>query len=93
MLKLRVKSQFKKDLKQAKKDPSNNIILLNSLINNHLIPTGTVPERYKPHELKGNWKPHLECHVQPDFLLIWDVDWNNNELILVRCGSHSKLFG
>ncbi|CAH7152926.1 hypothetical protein VCHA29O37_870004 [Vibrio chagasii] len=38
-------------------------------------------------------KPHMECHIQPDFLLIWDVDWDKQELILVRCGSHSELFG
>lgn len=93
MLTLRVKSQFKKDLKQAAKDSSNDVTLLNKLIKDHLMKTGTVPESYKPHPLKGNWKPHMECHVQPDFLLIWDVDWNKHELILVRCGSHAKLFG
>ncbi|MCG6308653.1 type II toxin-antitoxin system YafQ family toxin [Vibrio alginolyticus] len=93
MLKLRVKSQFKKDLKQAAKDSSNDIDLLHHLINEHLIKTGTVPENHKPHPLKGNWKPHMECHIQPDFLLIWDVDWDNNELVLARCGSHAKLFG
>jgi mRNA interferase YafQ len=42
---------------------------------------------------KGEWKPHMECHVQPDFLLIWDVDWTAQWLILARCGSHSELFG
>ncbi|ENM3890260.1 type II toxin-antitoxin system YafQ family toxin [Vibrio cholerae] len=93
MLKLRVKSQFKKDLKQAAKDHSKEIELLEKLIKEHLCLTGTVPESYKPHQLKGSWKPHMECHVQPDFLLIWDVDWDSHELILVRCGSHSKLFG
>ncbi|MEZ9283220.1 type II toxin-antitoxin system YafQ family toxin [Vibrio lentus] len=35
----------------------------------------------------------MECHIQPDFLLIWDVDWDKQELILVRCGPHSELFG
>jgi mRNA interferase YafQ len=93
VLKLKVKSQFKKDLRQAAKDSSNDINLLHELINEHLLLTGTVPEKYKPHPLKGSWKPHMECHVQPDFLLIWDVDWDNHHLILVRCGSHSKLFG
>ncbi|HMY01491.1 MAG TPA: type II toxin-antitoxin system YafQ family toxin [Agitococcus sp.] len=34
----------------------------------------------------------MECHIQPDFLLIWDVDWQAKHLILVRCGSHSELF-
>ncbi len=93
MLKLKVKSQFKKDLKQAAKDSSNNVALLKELIDKHLLPTGTVPEKFSPHQLKGSWKPHMECHIQPDFLLIWDVDWDQNTLILVRCGSHAKLFG
>ncbi|WP_417880565.1 type II toxin-antitoxin system YafQ family toxin [Vibrio sp.] len=46
-----------------------------------------------PHILQGNWKPHRECHLQPDLLLIWDIDLESNELILVRCGSHAELFG
>lgn len=93
MLKIRVKNTFKKDLKNASKNPRQDISLLKKLIDEHLIVTGTVPPEYKPHPLIGNWKPHMECHIQPDFLLIWDVDWDNNELILVRCGSHSTLFG
>jgi mRNA interferase YafQ len=52
-----------------------------------------VSEQYKPHQLVGEWKPHMECHIQSDFLLIWDTDDEANELILVRCGSHSELFG
>jgi mRNA interferase YafQ len=35
----------------------------------------------------------MECHILPDLLLIWDVDEDNNELILARIGSHSELFG
>lgn len=90
-LKIKYKSQFKKDLKRIQSD-TRKIKLLKSLIDEHLIETGTVPLRYKPHPLLGNWKPHMECHVLPDFLLIWSVDWESNELILARCGSHSELF-
>lgn len=93
MLKIRVKNSFKKDLKRALKNTRCNTSLLKELIDNHLVKTGTVPSEYKPHLLQGNWKPHMECHIQPDFLLIWDVDWDAQELILVRCGSHSELFG
>lgn len=92
MLTIRVKKQFKKDLKKAATDNRKDVALLQKLIKEHLIPTGTVPSEYKPHPLQGNWKPHWECHIQPDFLLIWDVDWENKELILSRCGSHSDLF-
>ncbi|QOL24726.1 type II toxin-antitoxin system YafQ family toxin [Thalassotalea sp. LPB0316] len=93
MLKIRTKSSFKKDLKRAAKNNRHNTKLLKELIDKHLIITGTVPSQYKPHLLQGNWQPHMECHIQPDFLLIWDVDWEAEELILVRCGSHSELFG
>ncbi|WP_434525892.1 type II toxin-antitoxin system YafQ family toxin [Photorhabdus asymbiotica] len=92
MQKIRQKAQFKKDLKKAILDRKRNTELLKTLING-LIVTGTAPETFKLYQLKGNWKPCMECHIQPDFLLIWDVDWEKQELILIRCGSHSELFG
>lgn len=92
-LSIRVKSQFKKDLKKADRDPNKNTDLLKSLIKNYLTKNIPLPPQYKSHALTGNWKPHRECHIQPDFLLIWGVDEVANELILVRCGSHSELFG
>lgn len=92
-LSIRVKSQFKKDLKKADRDPNKNTALLKLLIKDYLTQNIPLPAQYKPHALTGNWKPHQECHVQPDFLLIWDTNKEANELILVRCGSHSELFG
>ena len=51
-----------------------------------------LPEKYKDHALTGDWKGFRECHIQPDWLLIYEI--NNNELILylTRTGSHSDLF-
>lgn len=92
-LSTRVKNQFKKDLKKAIRDPKKNTGLLKQIIQTYLVNNEKVPEQYKPPQLVSEWKPHMECHVQPDFLLIWDVDEQENELILVRCGSHSELFG
>jgi len=92
-LNIRVKSQFKKDLKKADRDPHKNTALLKRLIKDYLTQNIPLPNQYKPHPLTGNWKPHWECHIQPDFLLIWDIDQEANELILVRCGSHTELFG
>lgn len=92
-LNTRVKSQFKKDLKNAIRDPKKNTDLLKKIIQTYLVKNKKVPEQYKPHQLIGEWKPHMECHIQPGFLLIWDIDEKANELILVRCGSHSELFG
>lgn len=57
-----------------------------------LADTGTLPAKYKPHKLKGNYANCWECHIKPDWLLIWEQ--NDNELILLflNTGTHSDLF-
>ncbi len=92
MLLIKATKTFKKDLKRALKNPKQNTLILQNLIDNQLRVSGTVSAKYRPHPLIGNWFPHFECHVQPDFLLIWRVDKENKALILVRCGSHAELF-
>lgn len=47
-------------------------------------------EKYHDHSLIGNWQDCRECHIKPDWLLIYQL--KKNELILVRTGSHSDLF-
>jgi mRNA interferase YafQ len=49
-----------------------------------------LPAEFKDHPLKGNWKGHRDCHIEPDWLLIYKV--TKTELILVRTGAHSDLF-
>lgn len=53
---------------------------------------GTLPPKYKPHKLRGNFTNHLECHIQPDWLLIWVCDKENKGIQLIRTGTHSDLF-
>lgn len=53
----------------------------------------TLPEKNKDHELTGDWVGHRECHVQPDWLLIYRIDDDVLVLTLSRTGSHSDLFG
>ena len=50
-----------------------------------------LPIRYRDHALTGNWIGHRDCHIQPDWLLIYKIDDEN--LILERTGTHSDLFG
>ena len=69
-LNTRVKNQFKKDLKKALQDSRKNTDLLKQIIQTYLVNNQKIPDRYKAHQLIGEWKPHMECHVQPDFLLI-----------------------
>ena len=47
--------------------------------------------RYRDHPLQGNWRGYRECHIEPDWLLIYNVE--NDTLRLGRTGSHSELFG
>jgi mRNA interferase YafQ len=56
-----------------------------------LAETGTLPEGYSPHQLSGEWKSVLECHIDPDWLLIYEV--TPEEVLLIRTGTHSDLFG
>ena len=49
-----------------------------------------LPISYKDHKLAGNWEGHRECHLEPDWILIYRI--KGNLLILERTGSHADLF-
>lgn len=86
---LKLTSQFKKDLKKYKHNATvldKLEYILNLLVNNEVI-----PEEFRPHMLQGNYKNHMECHVENDTLLIW-FDRDAPIIKLVRFGSHSELF-
>lgn len=52
-----------------------------------------LPEKNKDHALTGIWMGHRECHIQPDWLLVYRVEEDVLVLVLARTGSHSDLFG
>ena len=54
--------------------------------------TGTLPVTYKSHKLKGNSNVLWECHIEPDWLLVWEQDDNRLTLLFVQTGTHSDLF-
>lgn len=90
MLTIKYHTLFKKDFKRIKKrgyDISKLEKIVELLANE--VP---LPEQFKDHNLSGNYNGFRECHIAPDWLLIYQV--NNNELVLVlsRTGSHSDLF-
>ena len=89
MLKLNLTSQFKRDLKLCKKR-NYNIDLLNAVVNTLRIPAA-LPPKNMDHALKGNYTGRRECHMSPDWLLIYRV--SGNELYLDRTGTHTDLFG
>ena len=88
MLPIRPTSRFKKDLKRAAKQ-RRNIKKLHHVLEQLAIPAPLLPE-YKDHKLKGDWIDFRECHIEPDWLLIYTI--SDFELRPVRVGTHSELF-
>lgn len=91
MLTVRTEGRFKRDVKKLAKSGSRDMSELKTIIQK-LEARGWLEKEYNPHPLSGNWKDHMECHIEPDWLLIYRIDKKYNELILVRTGSHSDLF-
>ena len=52
-----------------------------------------LPEKCRDHALTGNWERHRECHIQPDWLLVYRIEEDVLVLTLARTGTHSDLFG
>jgi mRNA interferase YafQ len=90
MLVVELTAQFKKDLKLAKK--SNKPVKRLKQIVLLLQKREALPKALKDHRLKGKWKDFRELHIQPDWLLIYQLLTKENVLLLVRLGSHSELF-
>ena len=88
--KIKFTSRFKKDLKQAKKQ-GKDIEKLFDIIE-RIAKDETLDERYRDHSLAENYKGTRECHIEPDFLLIYEKIEEFLILSLVRTGSHSDLF-
>lgn len=84
-------NQFKKDVKRLSKSGSKDMSKLKEVIT-LLINEEKLDPKYKNHPLKGNRKGFLECHIEPDWLLIYRINRNKKELELARTGSHSELF-
>ena len=84
-------TQFKKDFKLAMKR-SMKIELLEEVI--AMLAMGeTLPDKHKDHALTGNWVGHRECHILPDWLLIYRIEDEVLVLTLASTGTHSDIFG
>ena len=81
-------SQFRKDLKKARRQ-GKDMNELHAVIL-ALAEGRPLEERLRDHELSGNWRGYRECHVNPDWLLVYKVA--DDELKLARIGSHRELF-
>jgi mRNA interferase YafQ len=89
MRSLRLSGAFKRDMRKigrrgydAKKLDGVVICLRNGT---------TLPPSCRPHPLKGKWTGYMECHIGPDWLLVYRL--TREEILLARTGTHSDLFG
>lgn len=88
MLALEYTTQMKRDLKLAKRR-GKDISKLRT-VTDHLQAEKPLPEKYRNHKLSGNYKDHWECHIEPDWLLVYlPVP---GVIFLVRTGTHTDLF-
>ena len=83
-------SRFKKDYKLAKKR-NLDVKLLDEVIR-RLANGEPLDPSYRDHSLSGDWVNHRECHVAPDWLLVYYLSEDVLVLTLVRTGSHADLF-
>jgi len=87
MLKPRRSSRFKSDYEKLSR--SKNILKLDEVIEK-LCKEIPLEEKNKDHDLHHNWEGHRECHIEPNWLLIYKYE--DDSVIFVRTGSHSELF-
>lgn len=82
-------TRFKKDLKRVSKSGRYDLDDFMEVIK-LLLKDEALPQKYRDHNLEGEWDSFRECHIKPDWLLIYKKD--KKILYLVRTGSHSELF-
>lgn len=90
MLEIVPSNQFKKDLKLAKKR-GLKIDNLHEVVNT-LARQQKLAESYRDHSLSGQYRGFRECHIEPNWLLVYRIDGDALELFLFRTGTHSDLF-
>ena len=90
MLTIKQTTQFKKDLKAAIRQ-HRDLTLLENVIDT-LARREPLPAQHRDHALAGSFRNHRECHITPDWLLIYQIKEDTLILSLARLGSHAKLF-
>jgi len=90
MLKLSFTNQYLKDLELMKRRnlPKSELDAVIKL----LIEQKPLPPKHKDHPLKGNFKGYRECHIRPNWLLMYKIDKQILTLVLIRTGTHSDLY-
>ncbi len=90
MYQIEYSNKVKKDIKLAEKRGLKLQLFKEVII--LLEKSGKLPPSYKPHKLKGKYQGLWECHIQPDWLLVWEQQDTIKLITLARTGTHSDLF-
>ena len=90
MYKIVASRKFQKDFKKALKRGLQESLLKDVAL--LLEKSGNLPPKFKSHKLSGKYNGLWECHIQPDWLLVYKVENEKLVLKLIRTGSHSDLF-
>ena len=90
MYEIRRSTRFKRDVRRCQKQgkPMEKF----KDIHERLVRGEPLPEQNRDHNLAGGWGGYRECHIAPDWLLIYRVDETNNVIEYVRMGTHAELF-
>lgn len=83
-------NRFKKDLKLCQKRGLDLTLIFNVI--KILTEEGSLPDKYKPHILNGKYAGKWECHIQSDWLLVWEQNDTELRMIMTNTGTHSDLF-
>jgi addiction module toxin component, yafQ family len=90
MFKINFSNSFKKDLKLMQKRGYNMKKIYQTILDiQNQIP---LPQKYRNHALVGQYSGFMECHIEPDWLLIYRISLENNTVYFVSTGTHSDLF-
>ena len=83
-------TQFKRQMRLCRRRGLNVQLVFNAI--DILMTQGKLPQSYRPHTLGGNRKGQWECHIQPDWLLIWEQNDKELTLLMINTGTHSDIF-
>ena len=90
MYKIKTTREFEKDVKRCAKRglPLEELRIVMKLLERD----GALPNTYRPHKLTGDRRGQWECHIRPNWLLIWEQYETELVLVMINTGSHSDLF-
>ncbi|MDA8162405.1 MAG: type II toxin-antitoxin system YafQ family toxin [Desulfobacteraceae bacterium] len=85
-------TQFRRDVKRIQKAGSKDLEKLKTVVR-MLVDGKPLESKYVDHPTGGNLKGHRDCHIEADWILPYRIDKDRQEIVFVRTGSHSELFG